>query len=78
MESKYKTKTVYFITTDTAIYRSDEIFKQLDDWIQALKVGQLIRVETADSDSLDEYEAHLADLQLESQKLVREEVHFEF
>jgi hypothetical protein len=78
MGFSYKTKAVYFLVTDTAIYRSDAILDQINEWIAAFKTGQLIPVGLAAPESLDEYEAHLAEVLLERQKMKKEEIDIEF
>lgn len=75
MESK-KNKTVYYLVTDTEIYRTDEILNQIDHWVAAFLTGRIIRALDADPTSLDEFEAHLEATLLETQKLAREELLF--
>lgn len=78
MASNRKTKVVYFLITEKEVYRSDEVLNQIDEWIAALKIGKLVRVEPADLESLDEYEAHLTEAFLENKKLKQEEANIDF
>lgn len=76
MGSKRKTKTVYYLVTESEIYRTDELLKQIDQWVQAFLTGRLIQAPYADQNSLDEFEAHLQETLLETQKLVQYDLEF--
>ena len=71
-----KQKTVYYLVTETEIYRTDEILKQVDEWVRAFLIGRLVQVPFADLDSLAEFEAHLENTLLETQKLTQEDLGF--
>lgn len=75
MEFRNKIKTVYYLITDQEVYRTDQILHQLDEWIKAFRSGQWIRTEGTDEESLDEYQAHLEQVVLETQRLTQEENH---
>ena len=72
----YKLNTVYYLVTETEIYRTDHILKQIDEWIHAFKSGKLIRVPSITQDELDEFEAHLEETLFKSQKLVQQNNEF--
>ena len=70
MESK-NSRTVYYLITETEIYRSDQILRQIDDWQKAFRTGRLVQVPDADPEALDEFEAHLEQTYLEGRSLAR-------
>lgn len=72
----YELKTVYYLVTETEIYCTDHILKQIDEWIHAFKSGKLIRVPSLNQDELDEFEAHLEETLLRIQKLVQQNYEF--
>jgi hypothetical protein len=76
MGSKHKPKTVYYLVTETEVYRTDELLKQIDQWVQAFLTGRLIQAPCADQNSLDEFEAHLESTLLETQKLAQHDLEF--
>jgi hypothetical protein len=76
MESKNKSKLVYFLVTEDAIYRTDELLEQIDHWIHAFKTGSLIRAPNAMAEAIDEFEAHLESIYLETKKLVQRDIDF--
>lgn len=76
MGSKNIRKTVYYLVTQNEIYRTDEILKQIDSWIDAFRNGKIIRAPYADQGSLDEFEAHLEQTLLETQILMHRDLGF--
>jgi hypothetical protein len=72
----YKLKTVYYLVTETEIYRTDKILEQINEWIHAFKSGKILRVPSITENELDEFEAHLEETLLESQKLVQQDDEF--
>lgn len=70
MESK-KSKSVYYLITETEIYRTDEILKQINQWHKAFKTGRLVQVPNADPEALDEFEIRLEQTYLECRRLAR-------
>jgi hypothetical protein len=77
MESRnIKSKSVYYLITDTEIYRTDQILKQIDQWANAFQNGRVIQCPYADEASLDEFEAHLEETCLEVNRLVRQDLDF--
>lgn len=71
MGSNKKPKTVYYLITHDEIYRTDQLLDQIDRWIYAFRHGKLIRAPYADQESLDEFEAHLEQTLLETQRLTQ-------
>lgn len=71
MASNKKPKTVYFLITETEIYRTDYILKQIDEWITAFVSGRIVRAPYPDENSLDEFEAHLQKTADEIKKLIK-------
>ena len=69
-------KTIYYLITEDKIYRTDEILKQIKEWIDAFLVGKLIKVPYAHKNALDEFEAHLESTLLECQKLAQHDLEF--
>lgn len=76
MKPNQKSKSVYFIVTDTEIYRTDLILEQIDEWIRIFKTGKIIRTTHADEESLDEFEAHLEQTLKEVQTLTQNDIDF--
>jgi hypothetical protein len=76
MESKKKSKSVYFLVTDTEIYRTDQILRQIDLWADAFRNGKVIQCPYANEALLDEFEAHLDETCLEVRRLVQQDLEF--
>lgn len=71
MNQKRKSKILFYLLTETALYRSDQMLKQIDEWIHALQTGELIETDTDDSEALDEFEAHLKQTYLKTRDLLK-------
>ncbi len=76
MAFKNKSKFVYFLITDDGIYRTDELLEQITSWIHAFKTGKLIRVPNATSEAIDEFEAHLESIYLETERMTQHDLEF--
>jgi hypothetical protein len=73
---KDNSNTVYYLVTETEIYRTDRILQQIDEWIDAFKVGKIVLAPGGTQIELDEFEAHLEAACFEMKSMIRHDLEF--